>query len=135
MTPFELPHPLEAYFAFSELPATERGRHFTITFTYKQNERLDRLQWWWQVNRAQERTDAGQLAAARLEAIQRFRQHIERWLINSGRCLRGGAPFPLLEFAAMNQPAKEVGELQAQTAPEAAFVEQVRAHARLAVGS
>ena len=97
MTYIELPRAVEAYFAFAELPATERGRQFTITFPYMEGGRLDRLQWWWQVSKAQERTGDAAVQSLRQEAIQRFRQHIERWLANSGRCLRGGEPFPSLE--------------------------------------
>ena len=97
MTLVELPRAVEAYFAFAELPATARGRHFTITFTYLDGERVDRLQWWWQVHRGQERSGGDAvIAQLRSEAIVRFRQHIERWLYNSRRCLRGGEPFPLL---------------------------------------
>jgi len=96
MTLIELPRAVEAYFAFAELPATDRGRHFTITFTYLDGARIDRLQWWWQVNKGQEKSEA-LVSGLRNEAIARFRQHIERWLTNSGRCLRGGEPFPLLQ--------------------------------------
>jgi hypothetical protein len=64
MTYIELPRAVEAYFAFAELPATERGRQFTITFTYFEGTRLDRLQWWWQVSRAQERAgDASSISS------------------------------------------------------------------------
>lgn len=99
MKRIELPRPVEDYFAFAELPPGERGRRFTITFTYFEGERLDRLQWWWQLNAAQERNGGGELALsqARREAIERFRAHIETWLINSDRRLRGGEPFPFLE--------------------------------------
>jgi len=98
MKRIELPRPIEDYFAFAELAPSERGRRFTITFTYFEGERLDRLQWWWHVNAAQERSGGELLLAqARREAIDRFRVHIETWLINSDRLLRGGEPFPFLE--------------------------------------
>src|SRR5215203_2749535 len=97
MTHIELPRAVEAYFAFAELPATGRGKQFTITFSYMEGGRLDRLQWWWQVSKAQERAGDALVQSLRQEAIQRFRQHIERWLANSSLCLRGGDPFPRLE--------------------------------------
>lgn len=98
MRRIELPRPIEDYFAFAELAPASRGRRFTITFTYFEGDRLDRLQWWWHLNAAQER-NGGELALqqARREAIERFRAHIETWLINSGRRLVGGEPFPFLE--------------------------------------
>jgi hypothetical protein len=98
MKRIELPRPIEDYFAFAELPQGERGRRFTITFTYFEGERLDRLQWWWQLHAAQERS-GGELALsqARREAVDRFRAHIETWLVNSNRRLTGGEPFPFLE--------------------------------------
>lgn len=97
MTLVQLPRAVEAYFAFAELPATGRGRNFTITFSYLDGQRVDRLQWWWNVHPGHERTGGEDLLARkRDEAITRFRQHIERWLFNSSRCLRGGEPFPLL---------------------------------------
>jgi hypothetical protein len=107
MSTIDLPRAVEAYFSFAELPANRHGRHFTITFTYFEGARLDRLQWWWQIGTAQERS-GGQVAlqALRQEAIDRFRTHIERWLNNSQRCLKGGDPFPKLEAAA--EPAAAV---------------------------
>jgi hypothetical protein len=107
MTLIELPRAVEAYFAFAELPATDRGRHFTITFTYLEGARVDRLQWWWQVNKGQEKSDA-LVSGLRTEAVARFRQHIERWLANSGRCLRGGEPFPLLQSLPVETPVAPV---------------------------
>lgn len=98
MKRIELPRPLEDYFAFTELPPGEKGRRFTITFTYFEGERLDRLQWWWHLNAAQERSGGEMaLSQARREAIDRFRAHIETWLTNSNRWLAGGEPFPFLE--------------------------------------
>lgn len=134
MTLVELPRAVEAYFAFAELPASERGRNFTITFTYLDGPRVDRLQWWWQVHRGQERAGGeAVLAQLRGEAIVRFRQHIERWLYNSGRCLRGGEPFPLLmslplelEPAALPGPDESPAEVAAAT---------MHGHARRAAAS
>ena len=128
MTLVELPRAVEAYFAFAELPATERGRNFTITFTYLDGQRVDRLQWWWQVHRGQERSGGeAVLAQMRSEAIVRFRQHIERWLYNSRRCLRGGEPFPLL----MALPQ----EVEPVAAPGEVAAEAARGYARQAVAS
>lgn len=130
MTLVELPRAVEAYFAFAELPATGRGRNFTITFSYLDGQRVDRLQWWWQVHPAQERS-GGEAAVAQLrsEAVTRFRQHIERWLFNSQRCLRGGDPFPLLmplpQQAAASVPAESPAELSSDA---------LRACARVAAG-
>jgi hypothetical protein len=101
MSYIELPRAVEAYFSFAELPAIREerpDRRFTINFTYFDGERLDRLQWWYQVSIAHLRTGGDAvLAAARREAVERFRAHIETWLINSQRCLKGGEPFPYLE--------------------------------------
>jgi|SRR6185369_767241 len=131
MTLIELPRAVEAYFAFAELPATGRGRHFTITFTYMENGRLDRLQWWWQVSKAEERAGEPMVQNLRQQAIQRFRQHVERWLMNSNRRLTGGDPFPHLETRAVTQqPEPAVKESE-----EKAYVDAVRECARRAVGS
>jgi hypothetical protein len=99
MSQIQLPRAVEAYFAFAELPATDEGRRFTITFTYMDGGRVDRLQWWWQSCAAQERSDGSAASAQRKEAVDRFRTHIERWLLNSQRRLTGGDPFPQLEPA------------------------------------
>lgn len=128
----DLPRAIEAYFAFAELPASERGRHFTITFTYFESGRLDRLQWWWQVSRAQERAGDAMVQGLRQEAILRFRQHIERWLVNSRRCLKGGDPFPLVE--ALPEVAADPAPAAAEGPAEQACVDTVRQYARLAVG-
>lgn len=134
MTYIELPRAVEAYFAFAELPATERGRQFTITFTYFEGTRLDRLQWWWQVSRAQERAGDALVQGLRQEAILRFKQHIERWLVNSRRCLKGGEPFPLLETLAAEQPASVAEAPAAETSKESDYVETVREFGRIAAG-
>ena len=140
MTHIELPRAVEAYFAFAELPATGRGRQFTITFTYMESGRLDRLQWWWQVSKAQERAGDALVQSLRQEAIQRFRQHIERWLSNSNLCLRGGDPFPQLDSRAVT-PAFAAASSPAQSAPDeaedqegSADIEKLREYARMAVG-
>ena len=54
MTHMELPRALEDYFAHAETAPTRAGRRFTITLPYLDDQRLDRLQWWWQVSAAQE---------------------------------------------------------------------------------
>jgi hypothetical protein len=118
MTLIELPRAVEAYFAFAELPATDRGRHFTITFTYLEGTRVDRLQWWWQVNKGQEKSEA-LVSGLRNDAIVKFRHHIERWLSNSGRCLRGGDPFPLLQRVPQEPAITEApqGQVLAESMP------------------
>jgi hypothetical protein len=131
MTLIELPRAVEAYFAFAELPATERGRHFTITFTYMEKGRLDRLQWWWQVSKAEERAGEPMVQSLRQQAIQRFRQHVERWLMNSNRRLTGGDPFPHLETRVAIEPS----EPTATEGEQKAYVDAVRLSARMAVGS
>jgi hypothetical protein len=141
MTHIQLPRAVEAYFAFAELPATGRGKQFTITFTYMVGGRLDRLQWWWQVSKAQERAGDALVQSLRQEAIQRFRQHIERWLTNSGRCLTGGEPFPLLENLTGGQlhadePAlSHAMQSAADSQDTQADAEKLREYARMAVGS
>jgi len=100
MSNIELPRAVEAYFAFAELPSTHEGRRFTINFTYLEGGRVDRLQWWWQVNAGEERGGEVVRVARRQEAIDRFKRHIEGWLANSRRRLTGGDPFPVLETAA-----------------------------------
>jgi hypothetical protein len=119
----DLPRALDAYFAFAELPPAQPGRRFTITFTYMEGGRLDRLQWWWQASPAQERGGEHALQGLRQEAIERFRQHIERWLANSRRCLKGGDPFPQLEPLAVRSGVEEPG-----------YVEAERAYARMTAG-
>lgn len=97
MAQIDLPRPIDSYFAFAELASIRQGRRFTITFPYFEDQRLDRLQWWWQVSGAQERIggEAG-IEALRREAIDRFRLHIERWLETSQKRLYDGTPFPRL---------------------------------------
>jgi hypothetical protein len=99
MSNIELPRAVEDYFAFAEVTPTQEGRRFTITFTYLEEGRVDRLQWWWQINAAEDRSGEVVRAARRLEAIDRFKRHIEGWLSNSRRRLTGGDPFPLLQTA------------------------------------
>ncbi len=97
MAQIELPRPLQDYFAFAELPAGPQGRRFTITFPYFEAARLDRLQWWWQASTVQERIGGDEaIERLRQEAIDRFRVHIERWLVTSQRHLFDGNPFPRL---------------------------------------
>jgi hypothetical protein len=90
--------------------------------------RLDRLQWWWQLSTAQERGGETALKAQRQEAVDRFRQHIERWLINSQHRLTGGEPFPQLERIAASPV------VPAEPPAKPAYVETVREHARMTAG-
>ena len=97
MSHVELPRALEDYFAHAETAQTRTGRRFTITLPYRDGERLDRLQWWWQVSATQEKLGGDEaLAKLRAEAVARFRRHIERWLENNGQRLHGDGPIPLL---------------------------------------
>jgi hypothetical protein len=109
MAQIDLPRPIDSYFAFAELASNRQGRRFTITFPYFEDQRLDRLQWWWQVSGAQERIggEAG-IEALRREAVDRFRLHIERWLETSQKRLFDGQPFPRLGAQVVAQaPAPE----------------------------
>lgn len=95
MSHMELPRALEDYFAHAETAQTRTGRRFTITLPYLDGERLDRLQWWWQVSAMQEQQGGEAIIAKlRAEAIARFRRHIERWLENTRRRLHGDGPIP-----------------------------------------
>lgn len=95
MLHIELPQALEDYFAHAETARTRSGRRFTITLPYMAGDRLDRLQWWWQMNSVQEQLggDAG-LQVAKEQAIARFRKHIEQWLVSTRQRLHGDQPFP-----------------------------------------
>lgn len=97
MSNIELPRPLEDYFAHAELPGNGDARRFTLTLPYFEGDRLQRLQWWYQVTHAEQRI-AGEdgLAALRRAATQRFRQHIHHWLANHGFRLSGDGPIPHL---------------------------------------
>jgi len=123
MAQIDLPRSIDNYFAFAELASNRQGRRFTITFPYFEDQRLDRLQWWWQVSGAQERIggEAG-IEALRREAIDRFRQHIERWLETSQKRLFDGQPFPRLgALVVAPAPAPETVEpAQADPADAAA---------------
>jgi len=97
MTTIDLPHPLEAYFAHAEIASSRQGRRFTINLPYLEGDKVDRLQWWWQVSSAHERIVGEEgVAALRRQAIERFKVHVERWLNNSGKRLDDGLPFPRL---------------------------------------
>ena len=119
MAQIELPRPLQDYFAFAELPAGPQGRRFTLIFPYFEDQRLDRLQWWWQVSSTQERVGGDELVERlRQDAVDRFRVHIERWLVNSQRRLFDGQPFPRLgqvanEAAAVGLPVEPLQALSA----------------------
>ncbi len=98
MTLIDLPHPLEAYFAHAEIASSRQGRRFTINLPYFEGDKVDRLQWWWQVSAAHERIVGEEgVATLRRQAIERFCLHIDRWLTNSNNRLFDGKPFPRLE--------------------------------------
>jgi CHAD domain-containing protein len=108
MSHVELPRALEDYFAHAETAQTRAGRRFTITLPYRDGQRLDRLQWWWQVSATQEQLGGDEVVAKlRTEAVTRFRRHIERWLENTDQRLHGAEPFPLIArmpVAAASEP-------------------------------
>jgi len=125
MAQIDLPRPIDSYFAFAELASNRQGRRFTITFPYFEDQRLDRLQWWWQVSGAQERIggEAG-IEALRREAVDRFRLHIERWLETSQKRLFDGQPFPRLgaQVVAPAPAPEPVTPAEADTADATAAV-------------
>lgn len=93
----EMPRALEDYFAYAETAQTRAGRRFTITLPYLDGQRLDRLQWWWQVSATQEALGGVEIVATlRAEAVARFRRHIERWLENTRQRFHGDGPIPLI---------------------------------------
>jgi hypothetical protein len=95
MSLIELPRALEDYFACAEIDPTRRGRRFSITLTFYNGDRLDRLQWWYHVSPEQEQMyDGNGLVVFRERAIERFRKHIERWLANTNQYLYGTEPIP-----------------------------------------
>lgn len=107
----ELPRVLEDYFAHAETAPTRAGRRFTITLPYLDGERLDRLQWWWQVPSAREALGGDDLfAQLRAEAVARFRRHIERWLENTRQRLHGDGPIP--SIAPSELPVAPLPEVQ-----------------------
>jgi hypothetical protein len=106
MPHIELPRPIVDYFAFAELERAADGRRFSITLTYLEGDRLDRINWWWRVNATQEKLvgEAG-VAKLRAEATERFQRHVERWLENTRQRLTGDGPFPRLEALPAEVPA------------------------------
>lgn len=128
MTHIELPRPLVDYFAFAELERGDDGRRFSITLSYLDGDRLDRINWWWRVNTAQEKLigEAG-IAKLRAEATERFQRHVERWLENTGQQLAGSGPFPRLAqhpaaALAASAAAAAVAAEAAQSPPSATVV-------------
>jgi hypothetical protein len=96
MASIDLPRPLQDYFAFAETAPTRNGRRFSITLSYMRADgRLDRLQWWYHLSPAKEMA-LGETAVEnlRLEAIERFGTHIERWLSNTRQEMFGEGAIP-----------------------------------------
>src|SRR5215475_1859484 len=96
MASIDLPRPLQDYFAFAETAPTRNGRRFSITLSYMRADgRLDRLQWWYHLSPAKEMA-LGETAVEnlRLEAIERFGTHIERWLSNTRQEMFGDGAIP-----------------------------------------
>jgi len=96
MASIDLPRPLHDYFAFAETTPTRNGRRFSITLSYvRPDGRLDRLQWWYHLSPAKEMALAeSALESLRLEAIERFSTHIQRWLHNTRQDLFGDGAIP-----------------------------------------
>jgi hypothetical protein len=117
----ELPNALEHYFAFAETEPTRRGRRFAITLPYYSGDRLERIQWWYHVSPAQELQFDGQaLLIYRARAADRFRRHIEQWLVNTDQRLHGDEAIPRIspmKTEAASEPAETSSpDLEAPTA-------------------
>lgn len=96
MASIDLPRALQDYFAFAETTPTRNGRRFCITLPYvRADGRLDRLQWWYHMSPAKEMAlgDAAH-CSLRMEAIERFKTHIEFWLHNTRQELYGDGAIP-----------------------------------------
>jgi hypothetical protein len=101
----ELPRALEEYFAYAETDPTRKGRRFSITLPFYSGERLDRLQWWYHVNQAQEEMFEGDgIAVHRARATERFRRHIEQWLANTRQRLHGDDAIPRISSMSKADP-------------------------------
>src|ERR1700753_2898845 len=96
MASVDLPPPLRGYFAFAETTPTRNGRRFSITLPYvRADGRLDRLQWWYHLSAAEEMAlGDGAPDTLRMEAVERFCIHIERWLHNTRQDLYGTGAIP-----------------------------------------
>jgi hypothetical protein len=93
----ELPRPLETYLAFAEGERGRDCRRFSITLSYLDCGRMDKLQWWWRLGETEESLlGADGIEARRRRETERFLRHIERWLSNNARSLHGEGPFPCL---------------------------------------
>jgi len=113
----ELPRSLSSYFAYAEADRGRDCRRFSITLSYLDHGRLDKLQWWWRVGLTEESMlgEPG-LEARRQREIERFQRHIERWLANNGRRMFGDGPFPCLATLPGTQtPASPVENLDDDT--------------------
>src|SRR5262249_54536774 len=96
MASIDLPRALQDYFAFAETTPTRNGRRFSITLPYIRSDgRLDRLQWWYHLSPAKEMALGDHASEVlRVEAIERFCTHIERWLHNTRQDLFGDGSIP-----------------------------------------
>lgn len=97
MAQIELPRRIEEYFAFAEAERQGDVRRFSITLSYLNRGRIDRIQWYWRVNAAQEAIlgESG-MAAKREQEIARFLNRIDVWLTQSHQRLYGDGPFPCI---------------------------------------
>jgi hypothetical protein len=96
MASFDLPNPLQDYFAFAETSPTRNGRRFCITLSYvRADGRLDRLQWWYHLSPAKQMALGDHaIENLRVEAAERFCTHIERWLHNTRQDMFGDGAIP-----------------------------------------
>ena len=109
----ELPRVIEDYFAHAETAPARDGRRFSITLPYMNAGRLDRIQWWWSIGTVQQQIVGEEgFATHRGRAVERFKLHIERWLVNTGQRLLGDGPIPVIEALPKveEKPAAAVAE-------------------------
>src|ERR1700759_98866 len=102
MASIDLPRAIQDYFAFAETTATRNGRRFSITLPYQRPDgRLDKLQWWYHLSPAKEKALGDRAPEVlRVEAIARFRVHIERWLQNTAQVMYGDRAIPQVALEA-----------------------------------
>ena len=121
MLPIELPRALEEYFAYAETEPTRRGRRFSISLPFYCGDRLDRLQWWYHVSPAEEAMfDGDGVTVFRARATERFRRHIERWLVNTQQRMHGDDAIPRIS-AAPTSTVEPAAHSELQIAPLAAM--------------
>lgn len=97
MAQIELPRRIEEYFAFAEADRQGDVRRFSITLSYLDRGRIERIQAYWRVNATQEAILGEEgMAARRQQEIERFVNRIDVWLTQSRQRLYGDGPFPCI---------------------------------------